>query len=453
MDAFDCRQLKANHNAICTRVYFDLLQIISKQEATTLKLAKVEEYIASNCTTVNLDDLDKSTIRYIGGAAIHSVRQKLERMSMSSLMNKEYEANLNYRKHQLTSKLISSPQMIAAKAIEPNSLLKVIERDKGGLLYVTDQAFNFFQMLFIKLKLKQNLMSLQMDPQNVFLKSMNALTTDVELVETWTNLFITDSDLNDCTCTEVEMEMDEELTGMNDSVSNLEMEQLLLLDLFDQVVHYFCKVHFVEISYQLKDSVLEKPKTFQLRHTVNEKRPKETKIKFPCGICKKECIDILSKKKASFEEFSVECDACSTWFHYVCVNLSGTEPQLQDGSDLPYFCPSCIAAQNVSNVTSNLQEVQLEEEMDVGDVQDEVEVVSHSKNKHTGRGRGHASGHGRGRGRGHGRGRPTAVQNQETKEVNVASEMHDGLKSIPSSENISSRGRRRKPVKRDDFVT
>ena len=64
-------------------------------------------------------------------------------------------------------------------------------------------------------------------------------------------------------------------------------------------------------------------------------------IEYPCGKCGSECIDIANKKHALFEDFSVQCDTCDLWYHYVCLKLTGKEPELQENSELPFFCPSC----------------------------------------------------------------------------------------------------------------
>ena len=68
----------------------------------------------------------------------------------------------------------------------------------------------------------------------------------------------------------------------------------------------------------------------------------------------KECIEIIHRKKATFDEFSVQCDTCDKWYHYMCVNLTGQEPELKEKSDIPYYCPNCkdsnveVAEQEVS---------------------------------------------------------------------------------------------------------
>ena len=91
--------------------------------------------------------------------------------------------------------------------------------------------------------------------------------------------------------------------------------------------------------------VIHKEKEISICHKllsgVSERKIKETSIKFPCGQCGKKCIDVESVWDPKFEDFSVGCDNCNKWYNYICVDLDGNEPELQDGSCLPYYCPTC----------------------------------------------------------------------------------------------------------------
>ena len=85
-----------------------------------------------NDPEVDLDEPDKSFLWYIAGATIHSLCDKLERLSLKQVMNNSYRSKLSHGKHQLTFKLIEPPQKITGKSCEPESLLQLIERDYGG---------------------------------------------------------------------------------------------------------------------------------------------------------------------------------------------------------------------------------------------------------------------------------------------------------------------------------
>ena len=354
-------------------------------------------------------------------------------MSMNSIMSNTYKARIENRKHQLTSKLIGPQQQIHSESTEPESLLKIIQNDKGGFLYVTDETFTFFKLLLVKLKRMQNTLSVQWNAECSFLQTNLTLCSDIEILESWINLFKTSEDPSNCDCKLNEFQEEESDELSHSSLVEMQMDEVLILDIMEDVIFYFSKVHFAETVFKLKDFILEKPKTFQLRHTVDESKQSSKTTSFPCGVCQKECIDIISKKKASFDDFSVECDGCHIWYHYICLNLSGNESPLHENSTIPYFCPSCKAAKSSDRnnelcLDSNVSEGQ--EDTDPWKVNAKTVDVK-------------LSGHGRGRGRGTGRG-------WQRPKVETAAASKD--RQTPENTSISSRGCKRKAVNMDDYV-
>ena len=147
MEAFQLKKVTANANAICTRIYFDLLNMISAKEATEAKSSKLEHFIAEHDSDQNLDALDKSSLRYIAGACIHSVRNTFRRTAMQNVFKDHLKAKITNKTHQLTSRLIGSKTALEGESVEPESLLKLMAKDTGGLLFVTDETFTFFQAI------------------------------------------------------------------------------------------------------------------------------------------------------------------------------------------------------------------------------------------------------------------------------------------------------------------
>ena len=441
MKAFNATKIHTHENAICTRIFFNLLEIVSTKEATQLKEVRLQQFVEEgNCDT-NLDALDKSSLRYIAGATIHAVRSKLQDLSLKQVMNAEYKAKLNHRKHQLT-------HLISEKTLDPDSLRKLIQQDYGGLLYVTDETFTFFKLLLLQTRKLQNIASIQIDPQSVFSRTFHTLIQDVELIAAWFKLFATSENFTEsCEC--------EENTGESIQLScselvELELDQTLILDLFKGIVHYFCKVHCAEKVDQLKDYVLEKPKTFQLRHTLDEnpKKSQESIVQFPCGVCAKECIDIIHKKKAAFEDFSMQCDKCNKWYHYICVNLTGHEPALQDNSEIPYYCNECkLSSDHVDAVADELENMDVVTEISDSACVEENEVVSNASDC---KGRGRGCGRGRSNRGGRGRERSTASTKVIINNVQSATTASTSQETFTS---ISSRRCKRKAVNHDDYVT
>ena len=120
--------------------------------------------------------------------------------------------------------------------------------------------------------------------------------------------------------------------------------------MLDNVLHYFCSAHLSDILSKYMDNVLHKEKSVSLWHKLNsgvkKSDIKKSDIKYPCSTCGCECIEVDSVTSPKFKEFSVGCDDCQLWFHYVCVGLSGKEPELKQGSSLPYFCLKCAEKQS-----------------------------------------------------------------------------------------------------------
>ena len=364
--AFQSTELKSDENTICTKIYFDMLELIASEEASQMRKDKLTKYFDENCTKLQLDHLDKSSLRYIAGACIHSVKNDLAKLSMNQVMNKKYEAQVTHRKNQLTSRLVGPPSRIESEMVEPESLIKLLMKDTGGLLYVTDQCFNFFKMLLLKIKQSQNIVSIQYDPENVFLQTVEALRNDTELLSNWYELFDTNSgnEQSSCSCSGEDLQ---QIDPPFEEILPMELDQLLIYDILVKVILYFCKVHLNEKVTQLKDYILEKPKTYQHRHVVDlpsSKVPDKTQVDFPCGFCGRECIEIVLDSQKVFENFSVQCNKCTKWYHYQCMNLIGKEPELQENSTLPFFCTNCVDTQG-----SNDNNVQKENnsEMDVSD--------------------------------------------------------------------------------------
>ena len=460
MAAFGSSILKKNENSICTKIYFDILEMIASNEAHDVRQQKMNEFLHMLDREESMDNLHLSSLRDIAGACIHSVRNTLGKLATNQIMNKQYEAQINHRKRQLTTKLIGPPSQIERETLHPESLIKLLLKDTGGLLYVTDECFNFFKLLCAKSRKLQHVLAIQLDPENIFLTAYNTLTTDADLLNEWFALFADDSQFtsNTCTCTE---DSTESYQCDSNELLSLELDQILILELMQKVVIYFCKVHLNEKVTQLKDFMLEKPKTFQHRHTVEFKSTQNLpnpEVEYPCGVCNKECIDIIHDTQAKFEEFSVQCNKCNKWYHYICMNLNGNEPELQENSSLPYFCTFCkrnTAHEDVDDHANNS-----ESNLAVTDDQNSEEleqpnvpkcVTGRGRRRGHGRGRGH--GHACGRGSGHRHGQPDTEmsQGQATSSRKHKSDNKKSLNENDPTPAHSRSGRQRKPVHKMDL--
>ena len=277
-------------------------------------------------------------------------------------MTNKYKAAVAHRQSQLATKLLGPPDKIQADSVEPESLMKLMEKDRGGLLYVTDDAFAFFKVLMIKLRKLQNLMALQTHPSQVFSNAVNALYTDADALTLFWDLFIDDKNDENCQCTQEANQISSPVEHLIDA----ELNDTLIYDLYEKIVHYLCRVHLAEQMFRLKDHTLKKKKTFRLRTQVDNLKSKDTDgglkpVPYPCGICGKECIDIMNKQDAVFADFSVLCDFCNKWYHLICEGLTGQEQSLQEGNAGVFKCKACICAagHEVAISTENVIEQQL----------------------------------------------------------------------------------------------
>ena len=224
---------------------------------------------------------------------------------------------------------------------EPETLMEIIKRqgNKQALTFVSDDAFTFFKKLYKVIKSVQTIDQIQKDPKNILQQTVEASESNESVVQSFFQLFTLFSDT--CTCEAhgvFKMESD-----TKNQFLDYELEESLLLHLLHQVVLYLSKVHLSNVKSKMLDEVLQKKKTVQIRHSLGEKSStsKEVNVEYPCGICERECIEVSAIRNASFEDFFVQCDKCDKWYHYVCLNLTGKEPELQEGSEIPFNCINC----------------------------------------------------------------------------------------------------------------
>ena len=255
LKAFNLTKLTSNVNAVCTIIYFDFLHIVSSKESSAIITDKLKEFMESQSSSMELDNLDKSTLRYVGGACLHYVRNSMKKMAIENVYKNELKAKVMHRIHQLTAQLIGSKTSLENETLEPESLLKLMEKDTGGLLYVSDQTFDFFKLLLQRIQPHLNIMTIQMDPQLAYMKVLNSLDMDQDIVRYWLTLFHTNSSEQTCTCaTEENMEEQEEMCLSAENMwQDLELDESLLLTILDKVLVYFCRVYLNEKVDHLKD--------------------------------------------------------------------------------------------------------------------------------------------------------------------------------------------------------
>ena len=141
------------------------------------------------------------------------------------------------------------------------------------------------------------------------------LQNDDKLLALWLQLF---NSLEECICEkDTESEVSENNMYFNEDLLEYELEQCLVMCMLDKVLHYFASVHMSDMLCKYKDEKLSKKKTVALRHALilgqSEKDLNATKVKYPCGVSGRACMDMASLKDPQFEDHSVQSDKCERW--------------------------------------------------------------------------------------------------------------------------------------------
>ena len=224
------------------------------------------------------------------------------------------------------------------------------QHNSRGLTIVSDEAFVFFKYLHPKIKTIQTFQYLEIHHTQMLHHSVIQLQNDDKLLALWLQLF---NSPEECICEkDTESEALENNMNFNEELMEYELEQCLVMDMLDKVLQYFASVHMSDMLSKYKDENLSKKKTVALRCALilgqSEKDLNPTKVKYQCGVCDQECMDMASLKDPQFKDHSVQCDKCDRWYHLICVHLCWNESELQDGSTLEYFCPTCCASENIA---------------------------------------------------------------------------------------------------------
>lgn len=339
--AFDTSALTALQNQLCTDVLFAMLESIV-QACKHDKLEAIYSALDSDTSSVDVENIDvdtKRTLRYIAGATIHHVCLKLERHIHNKLLQKCYGDRGKLRAFRLINQLRIPESTALSTCSDQDSLQETVRRQgaTSGLTHVTDGAFNFFKVVYQKMRKWQCERLVKLDPNNVHQKAIKKLKEDHELLDLWLALF---------------NQIEEYQVGVQQSVEDkecdwlkVELEQALILNMFDLAMTYIAQTHLSDILGQLKETLNWK-RGKSLRSSVWSAKKKsdiiDKVVEYPCGTCGKECID--ESVALAFEDQSVLCEKCEKWFHFVCVGLTGKESFLKKKSTAAYFCKSCDPA-------------------------------------------------------------------------------------------------------------
>ena len=266
------------------------------------------------------------------------MRLSVERKLLGGL----HKAKVLYITHKFLNSLWQPEAFMLENSAQPETLFEIIRRQgyKRYLTIISDDVFQFFKLLYGKLKCAQTFQHIKQNPKSVLQAAVEKLEFAQELSEAFCNLF--SSYKSQCECESVtETTSDSDVDLEIDTVLDYELEETLIL-------LYMSKVHLSDLTSKMLDmldTILQKEKTFQLRHSLGSATKKSDVVPkvvdFPCGTCGKECIELASVETSPFEDWSIQCDKCDIWYYLVCQNLTGQEPELQPKSWKKFFCTAC----------------------------------------------------------------------------------------------------------------
>ena len=235
--------LTREQNKICSRIMMHCMDKLIEEKAQVISNAQ-ENKMAQNIEDTEDQDLTaiySAKLRYIIGAAIARIKQRIEKSLISKLNSPRTESIRKYL--DLQNKMLASSRVkeseIAATTVVPESL-SYIDFKQGptrGLTYVKDQLFQFSLMLH---KLIVPLLSVESFHANI--GDMHPLLRakvrqDPTLLNQWMEIFI------------------DEGVNLEEDIRNE-----LLLDLFNQVTDHFCKIILSEGLHRLKETIPRRKK-------------------------------------------------------------------------------------------------------------------------------------------------------------------------------------------------
>ena len=225
-------------------------------------------------------------------AKLHKPKEQVEVMKM-------------YVKQKLIGKLEISEADLLLTTSDSASLTEVNEKQgfRRGQTNVTDRANDFFLSIFKVTSQYVTAQVLQKYGEGTHDYILNAVQCQGSLISEWFTLF---SDI-DC-----------------ESMDFSDLHDCMLMEIFELVVEHFVKIHVSDFIKKFRSD--NKDKKLALRAGINPKGSTKSKINaekdegYKCGVCNMPCVD----EPPTAAEASIGCDTCDKWFHYPCVNLTGS---------------------------------------------------------------------------------------------------------------------------------
>ena len=208
-----------------------------------------------------MPDHERAVLHYVSGATVKHVHKKFQKSATDSMFSNCHKGHIEYKCCRLLQNLRLPQGYAIEHTDDPNSLLEILRRQdhRKGLTIVLDDTFNFFTLLYLRLLKIQNFNNLQKFETKLMQMTIIHLKEDTELLDVWCNLFSHTANTSNCGVDGNTSTSDRNLSS-DETLMEYELEKILVLDMFDKVLEYFCTVHSSDLISQYKDNVINKTK-------------------------------------------------------------------------------------------------------------------------------------------------------------------------------------------------
>ena len=147
-----------------------------------------------------MSEMERAILRYMAGVTIHEVTKNLQQSAHNHMITAMHHAKIEYRCCQLLERLHFPQGYALEHTNDPESLKEILHRQykTQGLTIVSDEAFNFFKLLYCKVKSVQTFRNLEKNKYNLLCVTEMHLQCDEDLIDLWCTLFHTSEDK--CSC-------------------------------------------------------------------------------------------------------------------------------------------------------------------------------------------------------------------------------------------------------------
>ena len=327
--AFNVKQASRMLNHVGADIVFGILRRIVNEEGEAEREANFQRQLSNGSISLAVDANLQAVIRYVAGASVQSVSkyyQTILRRTKNHSKKKEY----NYYSLRIISSLRQPQGHVEKCTKDAISVNHVVQKQgkRQSLTHIGDDVLEFFKQLHINaVPFINNEMLLQVGDKCLD-AALKSLQENDALLRHWCSLFV---NIPSIARARNLQENDSEDTD-DESDGEVHLQQAIILDLYQKICTYFCRVLFSECRSQ----VLNEQRTKKQAHraalqsqssSINESS--SNNIKYPCAVCANECKDLFE----NFDEQSVQCTSCKVWIHFPCAGLTGDEEIFDEGHE------------------------------------------------------------------------------------------------------------------------